>query len=156
MQSMFQQIGVACAFRVVHAALQSTKQCLQRRCQERCIEIFIMVERMSVDDQWSGSNRLFFFLLLFPFSLLLGKIQVSFYLFFISNLILILSIVIYLSLSLSIIFLIRFCFQFHPLTFNFNLFLCQIWSPFFLLLFVCFKSLFYCFFLQFYPSTFCG
>ena len=41
-------------------------------------------------------------------------------------------------LFLYFLFLIEFCFQYHLLAFYFNLFLCQIWLMFFLLLFVLF------------------
>jgi len=52
-----------------------------------------------------------------------------------------------------ILFQIEFCFQFHPLVFDFNLFLCQIWSSFFLVLFVLFEILFWLLFF-FFQSNF--
>jgi hypothetical protein len=130
-------------------------------------------------------------LLIFLFTLGLGmschNLKLSSYLFFISNLILILLIAIffcsnfflywfYFSISslkhlvsfnlyikfgphcfdfylFFILILIEFCFQFYPSTFGFGLFLCEIWSLFFWLLFVLFWIIFL-FFFQFHPLTF--
>jgi hypothetical protein len=70
---------------------------------------------------------IFFWLIFYSITSLI----IWFYFIFISNLVLIFFI--FLKLLL-----IEFCFQFHPSTFDFNLFLCQIWSSFFLLLYFLF------------------
>jgi len=79
---------------------------------------------------------LIFLLLLFLFFVdffSISSLIIWFQLIFTSNLVLILLIAIYFFF---IIFLIKFYFQFHPLIFDFDIFFNQIWSPFFLLLFV--------------------
>jgi hypothetical protein len=63
----------------------------------------------------------------------------------------------YLFIYFFIIFLIEFCFSYHSSTFDFDLFLYQIWSSFFYcyLFFFCILFLLPFFFSQFFPSVFC-
>jgi hypothetical protein len=90
---------------------------------------------------------LFFIFFYWFFSLILSLV-IWFHLTFILSLVLILSIVVFF------LFLIEFYFQFRSSIFDFNLFLCEIWSSFFLLLFIWFWILFIIIIFQFHPLTF--
>ena len=107
---------------------------------------------------WYSFFLLLFFFLSFVdyFFSSISSLIIWFHLIFILNLILILLISIYLFIFF-IIFLIEFCFSYHSSTFDFDLFLYQIWSSFFYcyLFFFCILFLLPFFFSQFFPSVFC-